>query len=73
LAQQVWRAILPAKLFLKPGSRRLRLSDTTRQGQCVLFDLADEVIVVEVAEAGGLLGMSSLLAQADHLTTPTAG
>jgi CRP/FNR family transcriptional regulator, cyclic AMP receptor protein len=37
-----------------------------------ITDLADEVIVVEVAEAGGLLGMSSLLAHANHLTTATA-
>lgn len=35
-------------------------------------DLADEEILLEEAEAGGLLGMSSLLAQANHLTTAAA-
>jgi uncharacterized membrane protein len=37
-----------------------------------ITDLADEEILLEVAEAGGLLGMSSLLAQANHLTTAVA-
>ena len=35
-------------------------------------DLADEEIIVDVAEAGGVVGMSSLLAQANHLTTAIA-
>jgi CRP/FNR family cyclic AMP-dependent transcriptional regulator len=35
-------------------------------------DLANEDILLEVAESGGLLGMSSLLAQANHLTTAVA-
>jgi CRP-like cAMP-binding protein len=34
-----------------------------------ITDLADETIIVDVCENGGLLGMSSLLAQAEHLTT----
>ena len=37
-----------------------------------MTDLADEVIVVDVADAGGLVGMSSLLANASHLTTAVA-
>jgi CRP/FNR family cyclic AMP-dependent transcriptional regulator len=37
-----------------------------------ITDLANEEILLEVAEAGGLLGMSSLLAQANHLTTAVA-
>jgi uncharacterized membrane protein len=34
-----------------------------------ITDIADEEILLEVAETGDLLGMSSLLAQANHLTT----
>jgi CRP-like cAMP-binding protein len=34
-----------------------------------LTDLADEVVLVDVVHAGGLCGMSSLLAGTDHLTT----
>ena len=37
-----------------------------------ITDLADEEILLEIAESGGLLGMSSLLAQANHLTTAVA-
>jgi uncharacterized membrane protein len=37
-----------------------------------MTDLAEEVIVVDVADAGGLVGMSSLLANASHLTTAVA-
>jgi CRP/FNR family transcriptional regulator, cyclic AMP receptor protein len=37
-----------------------------------ITDLADETIVVDVCENGGMLGMSSLLAQAEHLTTAVA-
>jgi CRP-like cAMP-binding protein len=37
-----------------------------------ITDLADERIIVDVCESGGLLGMSSLLAQAEHLTTAVA-
>ncbi len=37
-----------------------------------ITDLADEVIIVDVADAGGLVGMSSLLANANHLTTAVA-
>jgi CRP/FNR family cyclic AMP-dependent transcriptional regulator len=37
-----------------------------------ITDLANEDILLEVTEAGGLLGMSSLLAQANHLTTAVA-
>src|SRR5215470_17802349 len=37
-----------------------------------LTDLADEVVLVDVADDGGLCGMSSLLARADHLTTAVA-
>ena len=37
-----------------------------------ITDLANEVIILEEAQAGGLLGMSSLLAQANHLTTAVA-
>src|ERR1041384_5690831 len=45
-----------------------------QQGQvkvCII-DIADEVVTVDIAEVGGLLGMSSLLASAEHLTTATA-
>ncbi len=35
-------------------------------------DIADEIVTVDVVEDGGLLGMSSLLASAAHLTTATA-
>jgi CRP/FNR family transcriptional regulator, cyclic AMP receptor protein len=37
-----------------------------------LIDLADEEVLVDVADDGGLCGMSSLLARADHLTTAVA-
>jgi len=37
-----------------------------------ITDIADEVIIVDVADAGGLVGMSSLLANAPHLTTAVA-
>jgi uncharacterized membrane protein len=37
-----------------------------------ITDLANEDIVVDVAEAGGMVGMSSLLAHASHLTTAIA-
>jgi len=37
-----------------------------------ITDIADEVIIVDVADAGGLVGMSSLLANAAHLTTAVA-
>jgi len=37
-----------------------------------ITDIADEVIIVDVADAGGLVGMSSLLANANHLTTAVA-
>ncbi len=37
-----------------------------------ITDLAQEVVIVEVVGTGGLLGMSSLLANADHLTTAVA-
>ena len=37
-----------------------------------IVDLADEEILLEVAQSGDLLGMSSLLAQANHLTTAVA-
>ena len=38
-----------------------------------ITDIADESVIVDVAEGGGLVGMSSLLAHADHLTTAIAG
>ena len=37
-----------------------------------LTDLADEVVLVDVVQAGGLCGMSSLLAGTAHLTTAVA-
>jgi len=37
-----------------------------------ITDLANEEIIVDVAEAGGVVGMSSLLAHANHLTTAIA-
>lgn len=37
-----------------------------------ITDLAQEDVIVDVVEAGGLLGMSSLLASADHLSTAVA-
>src|SRR5260221_10537970 len=37
-----------------------------------VIDLAHEEVCVDVVEAGGLLGMSSMLANADHLTTAIA-
>ena len=37
-----------------------------------LTDLAGEVVLVDVCGDGGLFGMSSLLARADHLTTAVA-
>jgi uncharacterized membrane protein len=37
-----------------------------------ITDLAQEEVIVDVVEAGGLMGMSSLLASADHLTTAVA-
>jgi len=37
-----------------------------------ITDLANEEIIVDLAEAGGVVGMSSLLAHANHLTTAMA-
>ncbi len=37
-----------------------------------ITDLAQDLVVVDVVEPGGLLGLSSLLAGADHLTTAVA-
>src|SRR5262245_31311880 len=37
-----------------------------------MVDLADDIVIVDVVEAGGLMGMSSLLASAHHLTTAVA-
>jgi uncharacterized membrane protein len=37
-----------------------------------LTDLANEVVLVDVVDDGGICGMSSLLAGADHLTTAVA-
>src|ERR1700745_2628509 len=37
-----------------------------------ITDLANEDIIVDVAEAGWVVGMSSLLAHASHLTTAIA-
>lgn len=37
-----------------------------------ITDIAQESIVVDVVDAGGILGMSSLLAEANHLTTAVA-
>jgi len=37
-----------------------------------IIDLAQETVIVDVVEVGGLLGMSSLLASGDHLTTAVA-
>lgn len=37
-----------------------------------LTDIANESVMVDVVEAGGVLGMSSLLAEAHHLTTAVA-
>jgi uncharacterized membrane protein len=54
----------------QPGD--ICLSDATGKSKRELTDLADERIIVDVCESGGLLGMSSLLAQAEHLTTAVA-
>ncbi len=37
-----------------------------------ITDIADEVVTVDVVEVGGLMGMSSLLADSEHLTTAIA-
>jgi CRP/FNR family cyclic AMP-dependent transcriptional regulator len=37
-----------------------------------ITDISFENVIVDVVEAGGLLGMSSLLAEAEHLTTAVA-
>lgn len=37
-----------------------------------ITDIAQDVVIVDVVEPGGLLGMSSLLASAEHLTTAIA-
>ncbi|MEZ4669925.1 MAG: DUF1003 domain-containing protein [Anaerolineae bacterium] len=37
-----------------------------------ITDIAGDDVLVDVVEVGGVLGMSSLLAQADHLTTAVA-
>src|SRR5438128_320893 len=37
-----------------------------------LTDLAEELVLVDVVQDGGLCGMSSLLAGAEHLTTAVA-
>lgn len=42
------------------------------QVNITITDLAEEVVTVDVVENGGMLGMSSLLANAEHLTTATA-
>jgi CRP/FNR family cyclic AMP-dependent transcriptional regulator len=37
-----------------------------------ITDIANEIMTVDVVEVGGVLGMSSLLADSDHLATATA-
>src|SRR5690349_9966172 len=37
-----------------------------------ITDIANDVVTVDVVEVGGLMGMSSLLANANHLTTAVA-
>ncbi len=37
-----------------------------------ITDISSENVIVDVVEAGGLLGMSSMLAEAEHLTTAIA-
>ena len=74
LAQQV-----SSKNFAK-GETIFRAGDPGTHAYLVQYgkvnvsitDLADEVIIVDVADAGGLVGMSSLLANANHLTTAVA-
>ena len=74
LAQQV-----SAKNFAK-GETIFKAGDPGSHAYLVQYgkvnvsitDLADEVIIVDVADAGGLVGMSSLLANANHLTTAIA-
>ena len=74
LAQQV-----SAKTFAK-GEMIFKAGDPGIHAYLVQYgkvnvsitDLADEVIIVDVADAGGLVGMSSLLANSNHLTTAVA-
>jgi len=74
LAQQV-----SAKTFAK-GETIFKAGDPGIHAYLVQYgkvnvsitDLADEVIIVDVADAGGLVGMSSLLANSNHLTTAVA-
>ena len=74
LAQQV-----SAKNFAK-GETIFKAGDPGSHAYLVQYgkvnvsitDIADEVIIVDIADAGGLVGMSSLLANAPHLTTAVA-
>ena len=74
LAQQV-----SAKNFTK-GETIFKAGDPGSHAYLVQYgkvnvsitDIADEVIIVDIADAGGLVGMSSLLANAPHLTTAVA-
>jgi uncharacterized membrane protein len=54
----------------EPGSHAFLV----QQGRVnvTIKDIADEIVTVDEVEVGGMLGMSSLLASADHLTTATA-
>src|SRR5215471_1900747 len=74
LAQQVsTRTIAPGECLYKAG-------DTGQHAYLVQYgrvkvtmkDIAGDVVEVDTVEAGGLVGMSSLLAGTEHMTTAMA-
>jgi CRP/FNR family transcriptional regulator, cyclic AMP receptor protein len=74
LAQQVAvRNFDPNELIFKTGDPG-KNAYLVQKGRVnvTMTDLASELITVDVVEVGGILGLSSLLANAEHLTTAVA-
>jgi CRP/FNR family transcriptional regulator, cyclic AMP receptor protein len=77
--RQVLAQLVSAKNFVK-GETIFQAGDpgdfayVVQRGlvHVTIKDIIDENVIVDVVEAGGLLGMSSLLAGAEHLTTAIA-
>jgi CRP/FNR family cyclic AMP-dependent transcriptional regulator len=77
--RQVLAQLVSAKTFAK-GQIIFQAGDPGNYAYLVqhglahvsITDILNEQVIVDVVEAGGLLGMSSLLAGADHLTTAVA-
>jgi CRP/FNR family transcriptional regulator, cyclic AMP receptor protein len=77
--RQVLAQLVSAKTFIK-GETIFQAGDPGNYAYLVQYglvhvsikDIVHEHVIVDVVESGGLLGMSSLLAGAEHLTTAVA-